>query len=282
MADPFAALPRDGGRPRRGAVGAAQDAWRVIQPVPDDAPPAPTKHYRHGVPARIDTYYDTEGRLLGHVYRFDLAAGGKEFGPCTYCMGPGGKREWRWKAWPAPRPLYGLRMLAQRPQAPVVIVEGEKAAQAAAELLPEYVPVTSPNGSQSAKKTDWKPLAGRQVVIWPDADDAGAKYAEIVDGLLAGIASSLKRLTPPSSVKPGWDAADALAENWDRARAGAFVATAIDQSGARQRRPRQSESLLDLIDDAELWHSPDREGFASIPIDGHLEHWAVRSKSFKL
>jgi putative DNA primase/helicase len=280
--DPFAPLPGRG-RPPRTAAATKQDAWRVLAPVPDDAPPAPAKHYRHGKPARVETYRDGDGRLLGYVWRFELAAGGKEFAPLTYCEGKdGGRREWRWKAWGEPRPLYGLARLAQRPQAPVLVVEGEKAADAAAELLPDYVTVTSPNGSQSARKADWAKLAGRAVVIWPDADEAGGKYAETVAGLLAGSAASTKRLTPPSTVKPGWDAADALAEGWDQARTAAFVATAADQPAERQRRPRQSESLLDLIGVAELWHSSDREAFASIPINGHLEHWAVRSKSFKL
>jgi hypothetical protein len=279
--DPFAPLPGRG-RPRRTAAGAKQDAWRVLTPIPDDAPPAPAKHYRHGKPARTETYCDGEGRLLGYVQRFDLADGGKEFAPLTYCEGKDGRREWRWKAWPEPRPLYGLDRLAQRPQAPVVISEGEKAADAAGELLPDHVAVASPNGSQSAKKANWASLAGRAVVIWPDADDAGAKYAKTVAGLLSEIATSVKALTPPPSVKSGWDAADALAEGWDQARAGAFIATAADQPAERLRRPRQSESLLDLIDDAELWHSPDRETFASIRINGHIENWAVRSKSFKL
>jgi putative DNA primase/helicase len=264
------------------AAGTKQDTWGILSPVPDDAPPAPAKHYRHGKPARTETYRDGEGRLLGYVQRFDLADGGKEFAPLTFCEDKDGRREWRWKAWPEPRPLYGLDRLSRRPQAPVVIVEGEKSADAAGELLPDHVAVTSPNGSQSAKKANWASLADRAVVIWPDADDAGAKYAETVAGLLAEIATSVKRLVPPASVKPGWDAADALAEGWDQARAGAFIATAADQPAERQRRPRQSESLLGLIDDAELWHSSDREAFASIPINGHIEHWLVRSKTFKL
>ncbi len=280
--DAFAPLTGRG-RPRRtaGATTTKQDAWRVLAPVPDDAPPAPVKHYRHGKPARIDTYRDAEGRLLGYVQQFDLS-GGKEFAPLTFCEGSAGRREWRWKAWPVPRPLFGLDRLAQRPSASVIVVEGEKASDAAASLLPDHVAVTSPNGSQSAAKADWGALAGRHVIIWPDADEAGAKYAETVGGLLAPIAASVKRLTLPPAAKPGWDAADALSEGWDRARAGAFIGTAADQPGERPRRPRQAESLLDLIDDAELWHSSDREAFASITISGHVENWKVRSKSFKL
>ena len=36
---------------------------------------------------------------------------------------------------------------------------------------------TSSGGAGAAGKTDWSPLAGRTVLIWPDADEAGLKYA---------------------------------------------------------------------------------------------------------
>jgi putative DNA primase/helicase len=283
VSEPFAPLPGRG-RGRRPAAAAKTDAWRVIHPVPDDAPPPPQQHYRHGKPARTETYRDPDGRVFGYVWRFDLADGGKEFAPLTLCENGAGRREWRWKAWPEPRPLYGLDRLAQRPQAPVVICAGEKAADAAGELLPDFVAVTSPNGSQNARKADWSKLAGRTVTIWPDADKSGATYAETVAALLAPIAASVKRLTPPAGVKVGWDAADALAGGWNQARAAAFVGAATEQQPTpeRQRRPRQSENLLELIADAELWHSPDREAFASIAINSHIGNWPVRSKSFRL
>jgi putative DNA primase/helicase len=79
----------------------------------------------------------------------------------------------RWESWATPRPLYGLQGLAERPDAQVVVTEGEKAADAAGTLLPAMVAVTSPNGSKSAGKADWSPLHGRRLVIWPDADSAG-------------------------------------------------------------------------------------------------------------
>ena len=46
------------------------------------------------------------------------------------------------RSWQPLRPIYGLADLAARPDAPVLVVEGEKAADAAAELLPDYVAVT--------------------------------------------------------------------------------------------------------------------------------------------
>ncbi|WP_244273414.1 toprim domain-containing protein [Pseudovibrio sp. POLY-S9] len=59
---------------------------------------------------------------------------------------------------------------------PVVIVEGEKAADAAKQLLLRHVCISSPGGSNAAKKADWSVLQGREIVIWPDADEAGLKF----------------------------------------------------------------------------------------------------------
>ena len=75
--------------------------------------------------------------------------------------------------WPAPRPLYRLPELQQRPFSPVVVMEGEKTADAAAPLLSDQVVVSWCNGSRALHTADWKPLAGRQVILWPDADAAG-------------------------------------------------------------------------------------------------------------
>ena len=53
--------------------------------------------------------------------------------------------EWKWTAPPAPRPLYNLGSLSQRPDAPVLIVEGEKTADAAAKLFPHAVVICLPS-----------------------------------------------------------------------------------------------------------------------------------------
>jgi hypothetical protein len=151
-----------------------KNAWRPIFPIPDDAHPAPTRHPRHGEPSGSWAYRDAAGRLLGFVWRFDLIGGGKEFAPLTFCENAAtGTRAWRFKNWPAPRPLYGLDQLAQRPGAPVVICEGEKSADAAGAFLPDYVAIASPGGASAAKHSGWMPVAGRKVIISPDHDGPG-------------------------------------------------------------------------------------------------------------
>jgi len=145
-----------------------------------------------------------------------------------------GRRAWRWQALPSPRPLYNLDKLHARQNAPIVICEGEKAADAAAELLPDYVSTTMLNGAQSPHKTDWAPLKGRKVLLWADNDTPGlacmAKVAELTKRTgavqievinLQAFAKAPGRaengaatLTPAEPLPPKWDAADALARGW--------------------------------------------------------------------
>ncbi|MFZ0148121.1 MAG: hypothetical protein WAM72_07195, partial [Xanthobacteraceae bacterium] len=121
-----------------------------------------------------------------------------------------------------------MQELADRPVAPVVVCEGEKATDAARRLLPGFVVVTSPNGSNSADKADWSPLRGRDVVIWPDADLPGDVYAQVVARCATNAgAKSIAIASPPSGVDEGWDAADALDEDWTAADAAKFIAGAV-------------------------------------------------------
>jgi hypothetical protein len=283
----FAPLSGSGRRPSA-APGA--DPWRPILPVPDDAPRGPPRHESRGEPSGCWEYRDAAGELLGYVIRVNGRDGTVEFLPATFCRNAvTGTREWRVKSWTPLRPLYRLDSVAKRPGAPVVVCEGEKAADAAAELLPDQVAVTSPNGAKSAGKADWAPLAGRKVTIWPDNDDEGRAYAATVATALRGIAASIAIAAPPACAAEKWDAADALAEGWESARAAALIAAAVPahvasptptESGNGRRR-RRSDDLLDFLPEIELWHSPDRDAFATITIGGHVENWPVRSRDFR-
>src|SRR5690349_2689177 len=160
--DPFTPLPGVA-RPV-----SSKPKWTPVLPVPAGAPPAPRQHPKLGVPSATWTYTDAAGAVLGYVGRFDVAPSEKVFRPLIYMKADSGaKAEWRWESWPPKRPLYGLQQLAQKVAALVVVTEGEKAADAAAKLLPGVAVVTSPNGSRSAGKADWSPLRNRRVVLWP-------------------------------------------------------------------------------------------------------------------
>lgn len=284
-ADPFAPLAS-------GDDGKAQSTPKrvAILPVPADAPPALDMHNKLGAPSMRWTYCDAGGAVLGYVCRFDSAAG-KQFRPLVLFRYESGQVAWGWESWPAPRPLYGLDRLAARPNAPVLVCEGEKAADAAGALLPDYVAIASPNGSKSANKANWSPLAGRHVMIWPDADAAGLEYArDVCKAAASAGALSIKMTSPPAAgVAVGWDAADAAAAGWGEAEARAFIATAAPiAAGAanpagrkRERRPPQRDSLIALTDNYELWHDADGEAYVTLPVKGHIESWAVRSSRIK-
>jgi putative DNA primase/helicase len=290
--DPFAPIGGDGDpRPQKRKAS-------IVIPVPTDAPPPPTEHYKLGKPTAKWPYPDKNPRLLA-ISSASRRRMGKEFRPLTLWREPDGKLGWRWESWPPPRPLYGLSRLAERPSAPVVVVEGEKSADAATRLLPGFVAVTSPNGSKSARKADWSQLKGRTVTVWPDADAAGLEYARQVAQLAtAAGAVSVAIVSPPADVKVGWDAADALAGGWIPERASELIAAAMpagneattaEREGGSphsapdgRRRTPQRDVLIGLTEPVELWHDANRIAYATFPVNGHRENWPVRSRDFRL
>jgi len=233
-------------------------------------------------------YRDAAGRLLGFKCRFDLKGGAKDFRPLVFAEHKKFGRQWRWLGFARPRPLYGLDRLAKRPKAPVIIAEGEKAANAVGALLPDHVAITSPDGSKNARVADWAPLAGRKVTIWPDADAPGQAYVgDVIDMLMKlSPVATVAVVKPPEGVAEGWDAADALATGWITAQAAELVAAAAPASdegaaASRRRKPATRDWLLDLIGDAELWHDPEHVAFATVPVDDHRENCELGSDSFK-
>ena len=152
-------------------------------PTDRDAVAALTR--KHGQPTATWTYEDGHGEPVGHVLRWDQSGGGKTFRPVSRHG-----TSWRIGGMPTPRPLYRLPDLSEAQR--VYVTEGEKAADALCSV--GLVATTSPHGSKSANKADWIPLAGREVVIMPDNDGAGRRYADDVARLLA-------KLKPPPTVK---------------------------------------------------------------------------------
>ncbi len=140
--------------------------------------------HEHGPAAGKWTYRHEDNKPCGMVLRWDLSNGRKTFRPLSRSVDG-----WRIEAMPVPRPLFDLPEVIQ---ADVVVVnEGEKASDAARNL--GFDSTTSPGGAQAAGKTNWRPLAGKRVIISPDNDEPGRKYADEVAGFLA-------KLTPPARV----------------------------------------------------------------------------------
>lgn len=217
--------------------------WQAVIPVPPDAPKPPDKFYRYRGDERqvlTDpvrwTYRDQYGEVIGHVCRFELPEGGKDVLPQTYCVNSEtGELRWRWLSFPKPgRPIYGLDKLADHPKAQVMVVEGEKAAdagqawfEACGVTRDQVVTVGWPGGGNAIRHVDWSPLAGRSVGLWPDADQkqypenhpfAGEMMPFVhqpgvsamlgIYDLIADTAKTVKFITPPPGVPDGWDLAD--------------------------------------------------------------------------
>ena len=187
----------------------APATWAPELPAPEEPPAAP-RHPQHGTPTATWTYRDADGRPLFVAVRFDPPNGKKEIQPYTYGT-LDGRRGWHWKGPSSPSPLFNLPDLAARPDAPVLVVEGEKAAAAAALLFPDHVAVTWQGGAQAVRRADWRALAGRAVAVWPDHDAPGRKAAaDVVKAARAAGAASVAVVQIPAGWPDKWDVADAL------------------------------------------------------------------------
>ncbi len=153
-------------------------------------------------------YHDAKGQLIACVYRYD-APEGKQYRPWDVVN--------RKHCAPNPRPLYNQPEIKDATQ--VVLVEGEKAADA---LINCGIAATTAMFGAKAPvaKTDWSPLTGKRVIIWPDNDEAGKRYAQAVAAHLAKmkLLSSLSVLTIPEDKPNKWDAVDAVTEGIDAAK----------------------------------------------------------------
>jgi len=135
-------------------------------------------------PSMIFPYRRADGSLLGYVLRRELPDGGKETPMVMWVRLPDGTECWARFPFPKPRPLYGLDALDRDSQ--VIVVEGEKCRDALAKVTFRQF-VSWPGGTQGVKHTDWSPLAGRNVVIWPDADGPGLSTANEIAGIVSQL-----------------------------------------------------------------------------------------------
>ncbi len=154
-------------------------------------------------------YRDTEGRPLMAVLRFDPCSGILDSKIKEKLYHPMRKMAAGWELGdpPAPLPLYRLpELLSTDVETRVFVVEGEKAADAGAKL--GRVVTTSAHGAGAAAKTDWGLLKGRDVVILPDNNEDGLRYATDVARLAqAAGARSVATLELPG-LPEGGDLAD--------------------------------------------------------------------------
>ncbi|MDT9046461.1 hypothetical protein RSW36_25255, partial [Escherichia coli] len=144
-----------------------------VMPVPAHASAPTFKHPRWGQPSTTWAYRDADGNVLMYVCRFDPEGERKQVVPYSWCKHPDGTERWAWRdiTGPGARPLYGLDRLAAMPDADVMVVEGEKAADAGQEIFGDAAAVvTWMGGVETADRARVRAMAGRRVILWPDFD----------------------------------------------------------------------------------------------------------------
>lgn len=170
------------------------DFTPIFPPPVEAAKSCPFSFSKFGKASNYWDYKNAGGALLMRVCRFDRVTSegerAKEYRPVVYGTAKlkksGALRTgWHWRQLPNNRLLYGLDVLAVFPvMVPVVFVEGEKACDAARKLFSERPCVTWSGGSKAIGKTDFSPLSGRDVWLWPDNDEAGEKTIEALRTVL--------------------------------------------------------------------------------------------------
>lgn len=206
-----------------------EDPRRPVVPVP--AAVAATiddfTHVIHGAPSRVWTYKLHDGAIAGWVARYDVGEGDKEVVPFIWTRHDvTGHEEMRMKGFPEPRPLYNLDQIATRPEATVVVNEGEKAADAASRLFPDWVATAIPGGGNAVRFADLSALAHRTVVLFADHDGPGYEFAlRMLERMPAS--TDVRMLAWPKAwpesrgggpyvVEKGWDAHDHVENGWNR------------------------------------------------------------------
>jgi len=137
--------------------------------------------------AREYSYYGPDGDLLFQVQRFEP----KSFRQRR----PDGKGGWLYNMDGVTAVPYNLVGMIQNPDAPVFVVEGEKCADRLNQL--GVVATTNHGGAKN-----WKPdinqyFADRNVIVIPDADEAGQAHADVVVSQLYPVVKRIKRVSLP-------------------------------------------------------------------------------------
>ncbi|MGL6224473.1 MAG: hypothetical protein ACRC6L_12920 [Steroidobacteraceae bacterium] len=149
--------------------------------------------------------------------------------------------------------MYGAELLDQLPDYDVVLVEGEKAADAGRRLVAgrEVLVLTWPGGCKAVDKADWSVLAGRRVAGWPDTDSQREKRTDKLrpyleqPGMIAmlriaeilaahDVEMTIAPIDRPGIEVDGWDAADAESEGWDADTVMRFIGAGVTAAALRE------------------------------------------------
>ena len=196
-------------------------------------------------------YHGVDGRPLVAVCRQD---------------GADGKRIWREpKGAKSPHggwPLYRVGSLLADPGAPILLVEGEATVDAAQGLLePEFQVTTTIGGAGKAAQSNFAVVRGREVTVWPDADEPGRKHGDDLAGLCVKAGAASVRVVDTAGLPHGWDLADLEPPGFS-------IPRALENASGTHRDARDAyteglgftsaDDLLDEPEEAIEWQLEDR------------------------
>ena len=161
-------------------------------------------------------------------------------------------------------PLYRLTSVLANDNRPLLIVEGERTADSANDLFDEFETTTAIGGAGKASTTDWSPVSGRAVVIWPDADQAGREHADSVSEHCRKAGATRVSIVDTAGLPGGWDLADRTPEGVD-------IHQRVDDAPIVYRlTPEEDEIELSVF---KSWDKPPRTHLWCV--DGWISHGRV-------
>jgi len=224
-----------GGFSRGPRVLKKDERERWVTPIPASAPPRPTHCYlgeklgKRPIDA-LWAYLDENKQFILFNARFNYVEGDGSAGKvyrrlALYTEKGTDQLAWSWFGPEKALPLYGLEQLSgDWARRPVLLVEGEKAADAARNVFPDMIVLSFPLGAGNFARINWDPLLKNtgitQVTLWPDNDAAGEAMAYGPKSLSAFLyAKRVRTRVVPVFDVPDlprkWDLADPLPAGWD-------------------------------------------------------------------
>ena len=241
-----------------GVGGGTIDLVRMFEPASINGSIGDVLEKKFGVPKRVQQtltpakflsrqydYYNEDGELVYQVQRFE---------PKTFRQRrPDGKGGWLYNMDGVTPVPYNLVGMIQNPDAPVFVVEGEKCADRLNQL--GVVATTNHGGAKN-----WKPdinqyFADRNVIVIPDADEAGQAHADVVVSQLYPVAKRLKRVSLPGLT----DKQDVF--DWLNDHSPSELMALVKETPAIEQEPDKVEpgempDIYPLYDEAYLMNMP--------------------------
>lgn len=155
--------------------------WLEEQGIKPEEEPAPKAKPKL---VKAYDYIDENGELRYQVCRME---------PKTFLQRKPDGSGWNWSVKGVTPLPYRLMDIISKPDATVLIVEGEKDADALAAL--GLVATCNSGGAGKWPDSICRYFKGRKVVLLPDNDKAGADHAELVAGKLYGVAANVRVAT---------------------------------------------------------------------------------------